>query len=414
MEKKIYISEKKLLKVALLSNVFYAFFLLMLKLDGLSLEKVTISILLVLSTVSLGLLIYQNRREIIEIPKTSKRIFYLLIFYSLIIIVRSFSSSLQDWATNFGNVYMALAWLTPLTLFLGLRIENWNVIFKVLNIMFSLMFLAAIIHIIGFRHPEEEWNWLLRPSGFILLTMFYKYNPIKKLKFIILLLVYIYVAVYTKFRFEFIYLTTIFFFLTLDKLLVVKLKKRLLWYILLFFFTILTYIFTVGYESLAKLIALIIEYQDSRTFLFVELFQDLSISETYFGRGSLGTYYSDFFRGARIYYERQGRIGWPGDVPLRNTIEVGYLQMILKGGYILLILNILLYSYSIYLSIFRSNNKFTKRLGYYILTLTILGVISLRPAFTPTFILLWVSIGTVLSKRNRQLSDAEINQLIKA
>jgi len=37
----------------------------------------------------------------------------------------------------------------------------------------------------------------------------------------------------------------------------------------------------------------------------------------------------------------------------------------------------------------------------------------MRPAFTPTFILLWMAIGTVLSKKYRDMNDEEINALIK-
>ena len=71
------------------------------------------------------------------------------------------------------------------------------------------------------------------------------------------------------------------------------------------------------------------------------------------------------------------------------------------------------YIYAIRLAIFKSNNKFVKRLGYYILTITIVSLVEFRPAFTPTYILLWMSIGTVLNRSFREMDDSEIHQLIK-
>ena len=97
----------------------------------------------------------------------------------------------------------------------------------------------------------------------------------------------------------------------------------------------------------------------------------------------------------------------------RITIEVGYLQMILKGGFVMLLLYSALGFFAAYVAIFKSNNKFIKRLGFYITIILILSIISLRPAFTPTFIIFWMAIGTVLNKENREMNDAEIKKLIQ-
>lgn len=413
LKNKIYITEQNLLKIALFSNALYVFCLFIFRPDGINFIKIAISSLLILSITSLSLIIYRNSHRLKEIPKTSRFIFYILILYSFIVIIRSFSTSLQDWVTNFGNVYMAFAWLTPSLLIVGLKMQNWSVVYKTISFMFSLMLLGLLIHLVGLRHPAEEWNWLFRPAAFILLTAFYKYNIINKVKFILLLILYAYIAIYTEFRFEFIYLAAVLFFLAIDRLSSIKLKRSFLKYILSGFIIVLTYIFTAGYESFANFVALIVEYQDSRTFLFTELFGDLSPSETYFGRGSLGTYYSDVFEKTRRYYELVGRKTWAGDVPDRISIEVGYLQMILKGGFLMLILYSSIAFYAAFLGIFKAKNKFVKRLGFYIAIILILSIISLRPAFTPTFIIFWVAIGTVLNKNYRNMSNEEITQLMK-
>jgi hypothetical protein len=309
---------------------------------------------------------------------------------------------------------MALAWLTPLLLIVGLKIENWSVVYKAILFMFGLMIIAFLFFILGIKHPSEEWNWLFRPINFILLTAFYRYNLINKSKILLLIILYGIIAIVTEFRFEFIYLGLVILFITIDKISYVKIKKSFYKYILLSFVLILFFIFTIGYETLSNFISLIIKFQDSRSFLFNELFTELGkTSDLWFGRGSLGMYYSDFFERTRRYWEIMGRVGWAGDVPLRNTIEVGYLQMILKGGYVLMFLYSSLAFYASYLGLFKSKNNFTKRLGAYIAIILILSIISLRPAFTPTFIIFWMSIGTVLSKKHRNMTNHEIDNLIK-
>lgn len=413
MKKRIYITEQSLLKIAMYSNAFYVFCLFIFRPNGINFGKIAISGLLLLSFFSFSIIVIRNKYKLKEIPKVSRIIFYFLIIYSFIVILRSFSTNnIQDWVTNFGNVYMAPAWLTPALLIIGFKIKNWAIIYKAIRFMFVLMVLALIIHFFGLGDPAEEWNWLFRPTSVILLTAFYKYNIIDKVKFLTILMLYAYIAIYTKFRFEFIYITAVLFFLSIDRLYSLQLKRSLLKYILIGFVIFLIYIFTSGYESFANFIGKIIEYQDSRTFLFTELFAELSKNETFFGRGSLGTYYSEFFEKTRRYYDLVGRKSWPGDNPERITIEVGYLQMILKGGFVMLSLYTSLAFYAAYIGVFRAKNKFVKRLSLYVIIILILSIVSLRPAFTPTFIIFWIAIGTILNKDNRNMSNGEINQVI--
>jgi hypothetical protein len=408
----MYITEKKLLKWALYSNAIYVLLLFLIKPNGINIQKILITSLLLFSVLSFFLISIRNNKLIKKVPKSIRIIYNLMILWGIIIIVRSFSLSIQDWVTNFGNVYMAFAWFVPLALFAGLKIEYWNIMVKAIFFMFQLMFVAALLlpFYIGI---ETEWTWLLRPVNFILLMGLYKFRFIDRIKVYLIIGIYIVIAIIVKQRMEFLYLALVLGFLLLDKLFTVKIKRSLLKYIIFIFILTFTLIFTVGYEYVSSIISSIIELQDSRTFLFTELFEDINTTEEkMFGKGSLGTYYSQFFENTRKYFIATGG-GWPGDVPIRITTEVGYLQMILKGGFVLLILNILIYIYAIYLALFKSKNKFVKRLGYFILTISILSLISFRPAFTPTFIIFWMAIGTVLNKNYREMGDEEIKKIIK-
>lgn len=407
----MYITEKKLLQAGLYSNAIYIFLLFLFKPDGINFEKIVISSLLLFSVIAVFVLCYRNSKALKEIPKTARQIFYALMFWSIIVVLRGFSLNIQDWVTNFGNVYMALAWFTPVLLILGQKIENWKIILKFIFFMFYLMIIAFFL----FPFQERittEWTWLLRPVNFILLLGLYRFSLIKKFTVFLILIIYIIMAIEIEQRIEFIFLFLVFFFVVIDKIKQVKIKKAFLKYILFGFVILLLLVFTYGYENISLIVNRVIEFQDSRTFLFTELLSEFNLNETLFGRGSLGTYYSDFMAHTKWYLEEILKIEWWGDASDRITIEVGYLQMILKGGFLLFLLTAFLMLNASYLALFKSNNKFIKRLGLFILILSILSLISFRPAFTPTFIILWIAIGTVLNKKNRLMNNEEIENLI--
>jgi len=406
----MYITENKLLKWALYSNAIYIVLFFLFKPDGISIQKIAISSFLLFSVIGILFLCYKNRKRLLDISKTTRILFYALIFWGLVVIVRSFSLSIQDWVTNFGNVYMALAWLTPATLILGLKIENWKIVLQAIAFMFTLMIIAFLF--LPFLELYDEWIWLLRPISLLLLIGVFRFKTIGRVKAYLIVIIYIIVSTLQERRMEFLYLAMIFGFLLLDKLFEIKLKKSFIKYIITSFLILFTVIFTIGYEFVSNIVASFIDFQDSRTFLFTELAQELNNIEKVIGRGSLGTYYSHYFEHTKWYTVEILKHEWWGDSATRITTEVGYLQMILKGGYIMLGLNLIFYLYSSYVAIFKSNSKFIKRLGYFILIFTILSLIELRPTFTPIFFILWMAIGTVLNKKYRDMDDHEIEPLI--
>lgn len=412
----MFITEKKLFKYAICSNALYVLLLFLFRPNGLNFQKVSITGFLLFSVIAILYISYRNRSLLDELSKPIKTIFYLLFFWGLITIARGFSLNIQDWVTNFGNVYMGLAWIVPVVLVLGIKIENWKPVLNAVQFMFGLMLFSTLFLLHYNAMPgklKTEWTWLLRPINFILLIGVSRYTTLGRFIVYISFILYIIVAVFTEQRIEFIFLSLVFFFLFIMKLKHVKLKKTVIRYIILGFIILMILVFTYGYENISLLINKIIEFDDSRTFLFTELLADLNSTEKIFGKGSLGTYYSPFFNKVLRYFELIGEYWFALDDPVRITIEVGYLQMILKGGFLLLILNFSLMLKAVYLAFFKSNNNFVKRLGLFILSLTLLSLISFRPAFTPTFILLWMSIGTVLNKKNRMMTNEDIERKLK-
>ena len=96
----------------------------------------------------------------------------------------------------------------------------------------------------------------------------------------------------------------------------------------------------------------------------------------------------------------------------RNIIETGYLQIILKGGIIRLILYLLIAIPALILGLFFSKNLLSKAAGIWIF----ISLISLYPAtvnsFNLNYLLVWISIGICYSKELRILPDDQIADLI--
>ena len=407
----MYITQNRLFKYGICSNAIYVVLLFLFEPNKLNFEKISITAFLLFSILSIFYIGFLNKGLLNELSKTNRRLFYVLILWGIITIIRGFSTSVQDWVTNFGNVYMGMAWVVPIVLILGIKLENWKPVFSSLNFMFCLMLFSTLLLFHYNAMPgklKTEWSWLLRPINLILLIGISRFNLNNRIIFYLTFALYILIAVFAEQRIEFIFLTVVFFFILLLKLKHIKIKKSIIKYIISGFVILMILVFTYGYENISIMANRVIEFKDSRTFLFTELFKDLSFTEKVFGRGSLGTYYSPFFSKVLRYFEHIGKYWFALDNPTRITVEVGYLQMILKGGFLLLILNFSMMLRAVYVAFFKSNNNFVKRLGLFILALTLLSLISFRPAFTPTFILLWMSIGTVLNKKNRMMTDEEI------
>jgi hypothetical protein len=140
---------------------------------------------------------------------------------------------------------------------------------------------------------------------------------------------------------------------------------------------------------------------DTRTFLYIELLEDLTMNnELVVGKGSNGTYYSSFFRNINI------------DTENRLTIEVGILAILLKGGLIASFLNLGILFSTIYLSFFRSNNIYVLGIGFMLLIHTLLLFVENLVSFSTYNFVIWFFIGVGLSKKIRSLDNTEIRKLL--
>jgi hypothetical protein len=163
----------------------------------------------------------------------------------------------------------------------------------------------------------------------------------------------------------------------------------------------LFFYFTETFEYFTSIIKTdSISSTDSRSFLFTELFSDMKGSDYILGRGYLGTYFSPYFK------EWQGE---GGDYFQRFSVEVGFLQIILKGGLVLLFSTILVFIKSIYIGFIKFKpNTFKFLISIWLLIEFAMLSIENIPSFGVHFFFIWILIG-ILNNQSKTAKKLQSN-----
>lgn len=102
----------------------------------------------------------------------------------------------------------------------------------------------------------------------------------------------------------------------------------------------------------------------------------------------------------------------PGFEEPRYTHETGYLYLIMKGGIINLFFYVFLLLHAAYLGFFRTNNRFTKALAFYVF----FHIIFLYPFGLPNFgleyLFLWIAFAFCESPYYRTMSNRQIKEYL--
>lgn len=129
----------------------------------------------------------------------------------------------------------------------------------------------------------------------------------------------------------------------------------------------------------------VINTTDTRSFLFLEFFSDFDNSDFILGRGYLGTYYSDYF---------ENWTGAAGDHSNRFSIEIGFLQIFLKGGIVLIFSILILFIVSIYRGFVQSSPASIKfKFSIWLLIEFCILTLENIPSFSVHYLFIWVIIG---------------------
>lgn len=133
---------------------------------------------------------------------------------------------------------------------------------------------------------------------------------------------------------------------------------------------------------------------DTRSFLYDEVFSDLGFVDIVFGRGYLGTYFSSYF------YQLQRAHNYE-DYFERFTIEVGYLELLLKGGVLYVVLYLApLFFASLKSLLQRGNSVRNIYLGLYLLGEAIMFFFENVPYYSFQMFLSFLLAGYLIKRLN--------------
>ena len=137
--------------------------------------------------------------------------------------------------------------------------------------------------------------------------------------------------------------------------------------------------------------------EDTRTGVEKAFYASMDLPGWIFGRGSSGKYYCPGIDEGYITI-------------YRSVIETGYLQVILNGGLISLILWVMLVLPAAIKGIFKSNNLLCKACGVWNLLFMFFTYPTVIHAFTLSYVLIWFSVAICFNDKMRALSDDELKE----
>ena len=400
-------------KIALVTILIYELAMIVFKLDGISIFKL---ILTALIWISFGIALIDFFEKFTKlrrrIPRYAFNLVMLLIYWNILNIFRSVFFDVGELTTIFGNVYTSLALLVPFVIIFSINKVNINVIqvyFK------TVLRLAAIVFVILFIFNAGTFSvkqililsLLLQPVIFMITVLPYQGKKDKVLiLFCVALLFYMSIlysnrTMMLRELMLLVGLTAVYFYYKFH----FKWILRFSFLLLLLPFILLKISVDSGESVIQKYFSQSSDSElttDTRTFLYTELFADLiENNRLIIGKGANGRYYSSYFSTEE------------GDAPVRLGMEVGVLTMLLKGGLIAVILNLIILFIAIYFAFFKSNNYYVIGIGYILFVHTLLLFIDNRIGYTSDNFVIWFFIGVCLSKEMRYMNNSQIIRLFR-
>ena len=157
---------------------------------------------------------------------------------------------------------------------------------------------------------------------------------------------------------------------------------------------LLVYEFLTNLQNWIDLFRSIIHFknfddEDTRTFLYNELFADMNTRDLILGRGFQGNYFSPYF-----LWQQTRNHDFSGDFYYRFSVEVGFLECLLKGGFAFFFLYITPLVSACYRGLFsRHNNRVVFLIGIYILAELLILFVENIPSYHFQFFLIFFLAG---------------------
>lgn len=332
-----------------------------------------------------------------------KFIFTLFLCYQLVLVIRGWSFSYNDIKEFMQTGYVFWPFIIPLFIFFDKDIVSYGLLFK--WIYYSGVFFLVICLLFPFlllrRITAETFITLFIPCGFLLLNATYISNKKTNLSFFLIFISIIsltYLARRSALGTLLGFVVSAYFLNMISKS-----KSKLFRYfpilIIVGVFLIFSQFFENSKEVLFNKMALRLS-EDTRSGVFDRFFYFLK-DNMVFGTGMNGTYYCPMWEG-----EIDGEIF--GATQYRNLIENGYLQLILTGGIVHIVLFLLVLLPAAIRGIFMSSNQFSKACGIVIFLRLIDMLFYGLPTLTLSYILIWICVGICYKTSITRMTDDEM------
>jgi hypothetical protein len=336
-----------------------------------------------------------------------KSIFALFIAYEVFIIYRGLSFSYEDIKTYLQSGFVFWPFVIPVLVYFDKSLITLGLLIKWLYYIcvFYLIVIFLQPNLLMERKTAESIITLVSFSGFLWLNANYLNSRKTNIVFFVLFISLISLTYLARRN----GMVTFSGFILAGYLLNIIKKSKSLVFRLFPVFLVAGLFVLFSFKSItSSLTASLVDRgkEDTRTSLFEMFFFEMN-DNLILGKGMNGTYYYPFEGETEV----DGVIF--GEVEYRNVIENGYLQLMLSGGVIHVVLFLLLCIPAIYNGIFRSSNQFSKACAIFIFLKLIDMLIYGLPMLTVHYILIWISIGICFSSEFAKTKDEDIKDVFR-
>ncbi len=174
-------------------------------------------------------------------------------------------------------------------------------------------------------------------------------------------------------------------------------------------------IILIGSLFFISLTAVVVSKNSNSIYLFERGFNQEGFQES---RGeTIENFLAEFGTRSNDYLIGRGLNGTfqkfsTGDNQISRSIEIGYFNILLKGGFLYLVPMIFLFILAFYKGYFKSNNDLSKALAGIVLWQIIYMVSFGMATFATNYVLLWIAVAACLDSRIRKTSNDEIKKLL--
>jgi hypothetical protein len=342
----------------------------------------------------------------------------LLILWQVFIVCNGFLFQYAVIKEHLFSQYRTMSYLLPVAVFV--TVNNSFFLQKIADYAYkmAIIFVALLPFllstILGNQAFAEQYMWILgMPCGFLLLTFFYHSKKRVIISFIVMFLSLFIITIMARRNIMF----TCAAFL-LSSLLIIPLLNKNITIIKkgIFLFSFITIAF-IGFNFfISNETGMFGKFtkrasEDTREMVTVFFFLDMTERDKDFiiGRGLNATY---FCPGVERSWSTNAEDKAHRDLDDRIYIESGFLQLILNGGIIYLVLYMIVLIPAIIKGLFFSRNLFVKGCAILIL----LFILDMIPFGLPTFsfrhFIAWFCVAICFSKEMRWMSEEEIKAFL--